>query len=459
MIARIVSQRGFDMRLYSVPVLALVLILGLALPLRAQSTDPCAAPPSVDSTFTCLFNIFPRSQGSADNPSIGWALAQVVAKNGGSGPIASDGPLVIVNGYGVFVYDGKQASAGKLLDHVLTRNDPATGFVQATALSHIGPALAYLAALKADNSPLFDKLLSDLEARIAHAASQLKLNPDWISKLDAPSWKERPDEINAMMTYGMWMALDYVQRVRAGKVKNFDAKSVAEDFYNGGDKRYEVPFNNVMIGTFMLAALNSVQELQMMIANNTDTINWADARVVVHMPIGTNYGAGLTLSTNQLAAALPVLSDGKIGAENILIMPYAVAPCTKVSVITQCPLEVFTSDLDAATYGFYSQTAWLGVYNRTQIARNAFYNVDDIETVLSKQIPGDYPLTSADDIDAFMMRLKYSLINGDQLLSNSVGFWLPGALKANGWDTSTLKIPGVNAGFPKGVKRYPKPKS
>ena len=75
MIARIVSQRGFDMRLYSVPVLALVLILGLALPLRAQSTDPCAAPPSVDSTFTCLFNIFPRSQGSADNPSIGWALA------------------------------------------------------------------------------------------------------------------------------------------------------------------------------------------------------------------------------------------------------------------------------------------------------------------------------------------------------------------------------------------------
>ena len=208
MIARIVSQRGFDMRLYSVPVLALVLILGLALPLRAQSTDPCAAPPSVDSTFTCLFNIFPRSQGSADNPSIGWALAQVVAKNGGAGPIASDGPLVIVNGYGVFVYDGKQASAGKLLDHVLTRNDPATGFVQATALSHIGPALAYLAALKADNSPLFDKLLSDLETRIAHAASQLKLDPDWISKLEAPSWKERPDEINAMMTYGMWMALD-----------------------------------------------------------------------------------------------------------------------------------------------------------------------------------------------------------------------------------------------------------
>ena len=68
-------------------------------------------------------------------------------------------------------------------------------------------------------------------------------------------------------------------------------------------------------------------------------------------------------------------------------------------------------------------------------------------------------MTSADDIDAFMMRLKYSLINGDQLLSNSVGFWLPGALKANGWDTSTLKIPGVNAGFPKGVNRYPKPKS
>ena len=69
--------------------------------------------------------------------------------------------------------------------------------------------------------------------------------------------------------------------------------------------------------------------------------------------------------------------------------------------------------------------------------------------------PGDYGVTKAGNINGFMRRLRNSLVDKRELLSNAVGYWMPGELKAKGWDPSKVDIPGLNTGFPKGVKGYP----
>jgi hypothetical protein len=48
--------------------------------------------------------------------------------------------LVLVNEYGVFIYDGKTRAK---ITGVTTRDDAASGFYEVTALSHVGPAVAF----------------------------------------------------------------------------------------------------------------------------------------------------------------------------------------------------------------------------------------------------------------------------------------------------------------------------
>ncbi|WP_306132225.1 DUF5624 domain-containing protein [Roseivivax marinus] len=417
----------------------------------AQQSDPCSSTNDVSTAFTCLYSIFPRGSGDG---TIGAALARSMAASGDTGGISSEGPLILVNGYGVFVYDGAGEDAGTLLDHVLTRSDPDTGFVEMTALSHVGPAVAYLAALAEAGADSYPDLRDALLARVRAARSALAADPDWQDDLDVPAWAPHSGDINAMLDYGLWMAGDYLVRVRDGSVA-FTQDSVGRDFYGGGLDAYAVPFDNVMIATFMLVDLNSVAAVRAMIERLPADVDLANARVLVHMAIGTNFGAGLTLASNQLAHAVQVLSDDAIGPANILIAPYANAPCQPAAA-SECPLETFTAEaLDPEVYDFYSTSTWFGTYDRTLVAEAAFTGIDPIPEPAAPGIPGDYAITAAEDIDGFMQRLRNSLVRETELLSNAVGFWMPDELRAKGWDASAVEIPGLTTGFPEGTDGYP----
>ncbi|MGX1308679.1 hypothetical protein AB7M35_003437 [Amorphus suaedae] len=425
-----------------------ILLAALCLPVSAGAAEPaCTGSESVADSFTCLYSIFPRGAGT---DSIGAALADQFSAT----ETSFDGPLVIVNGYGIFVYDGAGADAGTLLDHVLTRSNQDSGFVQMTALSHVGPAIAYLAALSEEGAASYPALRDTLLARVRATRTAIADDPGWLAALDVPAWTPHADAIAAMVDYGLWMAGDYLVKVRDGTVA-FTQASVGSDFYDGGLDGYAVPFDNVMIATFMLVDLDSSAEVRDLVARLDDTVDFSKARVVVHMEIGTNYGAGLTPATNQLVHALQVLSDGAIGPANVLIAPYASAPCQPAGA-GECPLETFTAAaLPPAVYAYYSTRVWSGIYDRTQIARAAFTGIAAIPQLAPAPIPGDYGVTAADDIDGFMQRLRNSLLEKTELLSNAVGFWMPDELRAKGWDAAGVDIPGLTTGFPAGVDAYP----
>ncbi len=416
---------------------------------------PAAAAESSYKTipaFMDLFEIFPRGEGAG---TIGSALAKAMPSGAGDeGVVSPTGPLVLVNEYGVFVYDGTTRAK---ITGLLTRDDPSSGFYEMTALSHVGPAIAYLAALNEAKSTAWPALLATLLERVRAAREANRQPVDgayWVTQVDAPSWQSHAEAIERMIDYGLWMAGDYLVKVQKGDPADFTRATVGSAFYEGGDGAYPIPFNNVMVATFMLVALNSTDRLRTMVVSAGDAIDWKNARVVVHMPIGTNYGAGLTLDTNQLAAGLLTVADGALPRANVLIVPYADAPCPGGG---GCPLSVFEADtLEADVFTFYGTQVWGGIYDRTRVAASAFPGVASIALPAGRPaLPGDYGVTEADDIAGFVQRLKLSLIDNRELLSNAVGYWVPGALRAAGWNAANMEIPGLTTGFPEGVAGYP----
>ena len=121
----------------------LVMVLPLLAAPAAAQTDAYTAP----TEFMNLFFDFTGSEQPdypAGQPTLGQMLTQsVIARSADGAP----GPLVLVVGSDIYVYESR---AGTLLGHAPFRADRTSGFYELTAISHIGPALAYLAQIKAN---------------------------------------------------------------------------------------------------------------------------------------------------------------------------------------------------------------------------------------------------------------------------------------------------------------------
>ena len=124
----------------------LVALSGLLIPVAPASSQTV----SVYTAPTEFMNLFFDFTGSneagypAGQPTLGQMLTQsVIAKEVSAVPA----PLVLIVGSDIYVYD---SGSGALLSHEQFRDDRTSGFFEMTAISHIGPALAYLAQIKAN---------------------------------------------------------------------------------------------------------------------------------------------------------------------------------------------------------------------------------------------------------------------------------------------------------------------
>lgn len=385
---------------------------------------------SPPQAFMDLYDAFVSSGGPS---AIGTELAEADA--GG----ATKGPLILVTGTGIYAY----APDRTLIAHADTRLNPASGFFELTAVSHVGPAIAYLARLNELGDGRWqdslDGLLADVKAvRRVNAET----TDNWLDRLDLAAWAPHRDQIGAMVDYAMWMAGTYLQDVKDGDASAFTVDAVDRDFLSVTSHRFPIPYNAVMIGTFSLVTLSSLYGIH---ADLADTgIDWAAARVVIRMKVGTNVTAGLTAGTQPKVELLRLLSGGALPAESILIAPFA----------DQRP-SIGQPELPQEDFDYYAVDVWSRITSRNRIGGTSFVGVDDIYLPARPPLPGDYGVTPAGDIDAFIMRLKHSLTDPRELLSNTVGFWMGPAFAAAGWDPAKVEIPGLTAGLPGGVDGYP----
>ena len=143
------------------------IMLLLATPTWAQATGDYSAP----TEFMNLFFDFTGSEEPdypTGQPTMGQMLTQaVIAKEQTKG---AAGPLVMVVGSDIYVYE---SNTGARLSQEQFRADRGSGFYELTAISHIGPALAYLAQIKANGDARWKERLASLQTHVHRCARSI----------------------------------------------------------------------------------------------------------------------------------------------------------------------------------------------------------------------------------------------------------------------------------------------
>ena len=421
------------MRLIRLSCSALTALLLVATPAPAQVTGSYTAP----AEFMNLFFDFTGSEEPdypAGQPTLGQMVTQSAKESAGGAP----GPLVLVVGSDIYVYD---AAGGARLGAERFRADRASGFYELTAISHIGPALAYLAQIKANGDARWQARLASLRTHTAQVrALNRRATDNWLDRLNQPAWSAHKAQIRSMVDYACARTLSYIDAL--GNGERFTTAGVNDDFFNGTSAEYSIPFVNVMIGTFMLEALRGAADVQGSLARLK--LDWPHAMVLVSSRAGSNVSSGLTEGTNWLVLFLKAVSGFSLPDDRIKIVPYAdVRPSLGQA-------QLAPADLD-----YYVQRVWGPLYYRKVISDQVFAGIPTIYLPDRPPLPGDYFVTQAGAIDQFMIRMKHSLRDAREMLSNTVAFWMVRELANKNWDAGAVDIPGVTIGFPGGVAGYP----
>ena len=412
---------------------ALTALLLLATPAAAQVTGSYTAP----AEFMNLFFDFTGSE-EPDYPAGQPTLGQMVTQSAKDAAGGAPGPLVLVVGSDIYVYD---TAGGARLGAERFRADRASGFYDLTAISHIGPALAYLAQIKANGDARWQARLASLRTHTAQVrALNRRATDNWLDRLNQPAWSAHKAQIRSMVDYACARTLSYIDSL--GNGDRFTTAGVNDDFFNGTSAEYPIPFANVMIGTFMLEALRGAADVQGSLARLK--LDWPHAMVLVSSRAGSNVSSGLTEGTNWLVLFLKAVSGFSLPDDRIKIVPYAeVRP------------SLGQAQLAPADLTYYVQRVWGPLYYRKVISDQVFAGIPTIYLPDRPPLPGDYFVTPAGAIDQFMIRMKHSLRDAREMLSNTVAFWMVRELANKNWDAGAVDIPGVTTGFPGGVAGYP----
>jgi hypothetical protein len=113
------------------------------------------------------------------------------------------------------------------------------------------------------------------------------------------------------------------------------------------------------------------------------------------------------------------------------------------------------SQLLPADLNYYVQRVWGPLFYRQLVSDQVFARIPTIYLPDRPPLPGDYAVTAAAAIDQFMIRMKHSLRDAREMLSNTVAFWMIQELANKRWDPAAVDIPGLTTGLPAGVTAYP----
>ena len=113
------------------------------------------------------------------------------------------------------------------------------------------------------------------------------------------------------------------------------------------------------------------------------------------------------------------------------------------------------AQLVEADLQYYVQRVWERLFYRTVISDEVFDGIPTIYLPQRPPLPGDCFVTNAGAVDQFMIRMKHSLRNAREMLSNTVAFRMVPELAGKNWDPAKVDIPGLTTRFPPGVTDYP----
>lgn len=369
-----------------------------------------------------LFNTYTAGPGS-----IGHNLAATM------GRATANDPLLVATSTDLAFYPGQGAAPTVLGFRMSTR-----GFKELAGISHLGPALATLVALRiAEPDGVWradaERLL--VEVLRSRADNSVAL---WQDVIQVAAYRGRAQAIAAMVDYALAVTARYLQKVLADP-GYLCYETLRTDYLDDGSRAdLPVSFNRIMIATFFLVGMDiSTRIIDWLDAQQVD---WTRAMVLIAGKQGRPT-AGVTWRTNSVAGMVLAASRGALALDRLYIAPHAPTFATPRGgdLSEVCELEPALRGL------------WAGTRAVVNLGRHMFpeYPAFRPDTGLAGGVQGDtvseMPAIAGNrDWQAMVTRLRMVMEDPRQLLSGAVSDYAAQQLALNGNDPSVLFVPGLD---------------
>jgi hypothetical protein len=352
----------------------------------------------------------------------------------------ADDPLLAVTGADMALYPGGGRPPTVLGLRLTTR-----GFKELAAVSHLGPALTSLVALKnLDEHGVWRADAESLLAAIrsARAANSTEL---WRDKIAVEAYRGREPAIATMVDYACGITERYLERALADP-RLLDHRLLRERYFEDGDRdELPVSFNRIMIATFYLIGLDSAHRL--ITWCDEQRIDWSRTMVVVAGRQGRPT-AGVTWRTNSIAALVLAASRGRLPLQHLYVAPHA--------PVFDTPIDGDLREIVALEPEL--RALWAGTRATVQLGAHMFegypaFNPAFNPAVGEGEVGEMPPVRNADDWFALVTRLRMVMEDPRQLLSGAVTDFAARELVAHGNIPAKVTVPGLDGERFPGVRR------
>ncbi len=348
-------------------------------------------------------------------------------------------PLLLVTGSDFVLFPG----AGKRPIVEGFRNST-RGFVELTAISHLGPAIAWIFRLRELG---YARWKEDAERLIERTARAREINTEryWANEVAVAAWAGYESKIVDLVDYTCDVTISYLSGCLADESK-MTFENLRGAFLDPIDcPEIQVPINDVMVATFALTFLDIGHRVIRWL--RSCDLDWKKMMVLLSGRSGRPT-AGLTWATNNNCHLLWRASEGALLVENLHIAPHgpsfsladAENPTRMIELESQFR-EVFLhlrANIDLARRMFEGYPAFLK-------------NIEEPPVIepTTKTLLAMPKLRSPDDRQTAITRLRFVMEDPTQLLSNSVAHFVIDQLCDHDNRTEAVVIPGfTNMTYP-----------
>jgi hypothetical protein len=420
-----------DSRRRNVMKAAAVAMSGLFPPLfrtagAAQEAPTPAVPAYQSDELVALFKTY-----TGGPTSIGANLTRLATEAGGNDP------LIVVTGADMAIYPG-----GGRLPTIASFRLSTRGFLELAGISHLGPAMGSLVNMRAmaPKSELWRNDIHRLTEAVTKARAANSVDV-WRDRIAVEAYRGKESQIADMVDYACGLTLRYIKAAK--KDENVLSPEFLRHEYleaKGDALGATVPFNDVMIATFFLVALDiSHRTIGWFRAQGVD---WSRAMVLITGQQGRPT-AGVTWTTNSVAQLILSASGGKLPLERLYIAPHE----------NNFEIKDLNNPASIAPFELSLRQLWCGTRATSELAPTMFDGfprfapgsyTPPVVTKMTREVSEMPSISGPNDVLAMTTRLRVVIEDPRQLLSGCVTDYAAQQLMAVNNDPAQVIVPGLD---------------
>ena len=378
---------------------------------------------SPDPDFQALYEAY-----TANPDSIGAHL------NARYGELSSEDPLLVTTGSDMVIFPG-----GGRPPLVESFRKTTRGFIEITAVSHLGVAVPYLIQLKDLDQPNWRR---DADRLIERAARVRAMNSVayWRDVAAVEAWRGREEKITALVDYSCAATIDAVERGLSDP-ERFTMEWCRDHFLDRTDPAdLPVAMNDMMAATFALVFLDTGFRVSRWLREQA--FDWTRLMVIITGRAGRPT-AGLTWQTNSMCHLLWRASGERLDPDKLYIAPHAPV----------LGLDQLSSPEGVAEAETQFRQVWFSTRTTAELGRLMYRDypafqrrieaapVVDATTETLAELP---TVRSGDDRRAYVTRLRFVMEDPGQQLANAGAQFIIDQLAGNGNRPEAVVVPGFD---------------